>query len=227
MKRTNVGDKPFVWTFCVPSSAVEAYKEAFPTVTVKAIEGDQFDYKVNLNEKAEYGTICVPRQGDYVEGIEKLYTVSSVGTDHVSLKEETGAIKAGVPYIYKKAAGATEVKVCYAGVGVNEPDNNGCLKSTFTAGETVPEGAYVLQSDNMFHKVGSTSITFAPYRAYLQLPTTVSASAFTLDFNGTTGILNAVETARPADTRLFDLSGRQTDSRKGIVIKNGKKYLFK
>lgn len=210
----------------VPQGAMEAYTNKFSTTNVRSLSSAEYSFTPNA--KSIYGTICVQRCGDYTEGIEKLYTVKSVKDNTVQLTEKTdGKLEPGVPYIFKKCADCTEVSVWFAGVeNCETPKNDGYLKSTFTEGENVPEGAYVLQSDNKFHKVGSTPLEFAVHRAYLELPK-ASAPAFRIDFGGATGILRPVTTSAPAYTRLFDLSGRQATVHKGVVIKNGKKYIFR
>ncbi len=110
------------------------------------------------------------------------------------------------------------------------------LRGTFDGvdNETAAEeGAYVLQSDGDWHPVASVSETdrkavVLPFRAYL-LPSAHNAQArIRMSFEDTDGI-TAIETIdRDGTHRLYDLNGRQVDeSYKGIVIKDGKKYLNK
>ena len=236
-----VSDK---WTFQVPASAVDAYKAAFHTVKVEAIPSDACDYEFSpANSSAAgvtdntFGTICLPRQGDYTSNMAKLYTVVGISADNkVQIREvEDGVLRAGVPYIYKTGDSRGKVRVWYSGVSVSEPDNSGLLKSTFTEGSYVPVGAYVLQFttsgsgiDNKFHIVKSASFPFTPYRAYLQLPEKVNASALRLDFGEATGIESVATDKREADGAVYDLSGRRVQQpRSGFYIKNGKKYIIK
>ena len=232
------------WTFQVPASAVDAYKAAFPTVKVEAIPSDEWNYEFSpANSSAagvidnKFGTICLPRQGDYTLNMAKLYTVVGISADNkVQIREvEDGVLRAGVPYIYKTDDSRSKVRVWCSGVSVSEPDNSGLLKSTFTEGSYVPVGAYVLQFttsgsgiDNKFHIVKSASFPFTPYRAYLQLPEEVNASALRLDFGEATGIESVATDKREADGAVYDLSGRRVQQpRSGFYIKNGKKYIIK
>ncbi len=226
------------WTFQVPASAVDAYKAAFPTVTVEAIPSDGCDYEFALSKNPgedveKYGTICLPRQADYTLYMAKLYKVVGISADNkVQIREvEDGVIRAGVPYIYKTDDSRQKVRVFCSGIPVSEPDNSDLLKSTFTEGSYVPVGAYVMQnngSDNMFHIVNSTSFTFVPYRAYLQLPEEMTASTLKFDFGEATGIENVTTGTHKADGAVYDLSGRRVlQPRSGFYIKNGKKYIIK
>ncbi len=233
------------WTFYVPRTSVEAYKAAFPDVNVDAIPNYQYydcEFSPANSPDAgsidnKFGTICLPRQGDYTSGMAKLYTVVGISADNkVQLREvEDGVLRAGVPYIYKTDDSRNKVHVWCSGVAVSEPDNSGLLKSTFTEGSFVPVGAYVLQFttsgksiDNKFHIVKSKSFEFTPYRAYLQLPEEVNASALRLDFGEATGIESVATDKHEADGVVYDLSGRRVQQpRSGFYIKNGKKYIIK
>ena len=234
-----VGSK---WTFYVPRTSVEAYKAAFPDVNVDVISCNS-DYEfspANISASAredKFGTICLPRQGDYTVNMAKLYTVVGISADNkLQLREvEDGVLRAGIPYIYKINAGYSSVRVWYSGVAVSEPNNSGLLKSTFKDGSFVPEGAYVLQFttsgkgiDNKFHVVKSKSFPFTPYRAYLQLPEEMEVSALTFDLGEATGIESVVTDKRETDGAVYDLSGRRVQQpRSGFYIKNGKKYIIK
>ena len=232
LEKAKVSDK---WTFTVPEGAVDAYKAAFPTVTVNAISS--YDYKFRLSNADEwninrFGTICLPRQADYAAHIAKLYTVVGISSDNkVQIREvEDGVIRAGVPYIYKTDFTGQEVCIVCSGIPVSEPDNSGLLKSTFEKGSYVPVGAYVLQSanDNLFHIVKIPTFTFVPYRAYLQLPEEMAAYALAFDFDEATGIESVTTGKRNTDDAVYDLSGRRVQQpRSGLYIKNGKKYIIK
>ena len=225
------------WTFRVPEGAVDAYKAAFPTAKIEAIQPDEKDYEFTPSKNpgenvGKYGTICLPRQADYILHMAKLYKVVGISADNkVQIREvEDGVVRAGVPYIYKTDDSRNSVQVFCSGIPVSEPDNSGLLKSTFTAGSNVPVGACVLQSsDNMFHIVNnSITIAFTPNRAYLQLPEQVEASTLKFDFGETTGIENVTTGTRDADGAVYDLSGRRVlQPRSGFYIKNGKKYIIK
>lgn len=103
---------------------------------------------------------------------------------------------------------------------------------------------YISTTDNYlkYLKNGSTS-KFPGLRAYFYFPnwdaaennkyqgTTTSTNSkvhLLVDYNNATGISNIESSTEPTNARIYNLAGQQVDSSyKGIVIKNGRKYIVK
>lgn len=103
---------------------------------------------------------------------------------------------------------------------------------------------YISTTDNYlkYLKNGSTS-KFPGLRAYFYFPnwdaaennkyqgTTTSTNSkvhLLVDYNNATGISNIESSTEPTNARIYNLAGQQVDrSYKGIVIKNGRKYIVK
>lgn len=194
-----------------------------------------------VNDKAEYGTLCSPMGGTLGDGtfigFDKLYEVDADKTDKTAVKlKQVTKIEAGKPYIYHRdltadmpVAAAVSFEATDA--KASAPVNNGMMKGSFKS-ITAPGGSYILQTDGMFHRVanGNKSLMVGAYRAYLNMSKVGSeAKTVTMSFDDeTTGITDVNTPAdEPADTPIYDLSGRRISlPQKGqIFIFKGKKRL--
>ena len=93
----------------------------------------------------------------------------------------------------------------------------------------VPTNSYVLSNGSQgvgFYKVTASNVVIQPFRAYVTVP---AASAHSLEIvfdQGTTGI-TAVSAERH-DNVVYNLSGQRVGNDfRGIVVKNGRKYIQK
>jgi hypothetical protein len=107
-----------------------------------------------------------------------------------------------------------------------------------TNAEAAAAGAYILQSDGLFHKVTTenSAATIPPYRAYITLPKDApsQARAISISFGDeTTTSLRAIETTdRDGTVRYYDMQGRYIGTTldgqpQGIYVKDGKKVMKK
>lgn len=194
-----------------------------------------------VNDKAEYGTLCSPVGGTLGDGtfigFDKLYEVDADRTDKTAVKlKQVTKIEAGKPYIYHRdltadTPVAAAVSFDATDAKASAPVNRGMMKGSFKS-ITAPAGSYILQTDGMFHRVanGNKSLKVGAYRAYLDMSKVGSeAKTVTMSFDDeTTGITDVNAPAdEPADTPIYDLSGRRISSaQKGqICILKGKKRL--
>lgn len=189
-----------------------------------------------VNDKAEYGTLCSPVGGTLGDGtfigFDKLYEVDADRTDKTAVKlKQVTKIEAGKPYIYHRdltadTPVAAAVSFDATNAKASAPVNSGMMKGSFKS-ITAPGGSYILQTDGMFHRVapGNKSLKVGAYRAYLNMNKVGSeAKTVTMSFDDeTTGItdVNAPAT-KPADTTIYDLSGRRISS-----AQRGQVYIFK
>lgn len=194
-----------------------------------------------VNDKAEYGTLCSPVGGTLGDGtfigFDKLYEVDADKTDKTAVKlKQVTKIEAGKPYIYHRdltadTPVAAAVSFDATDAKASAPVNSGMMRGSFKS-ITAPAGSYILQTDGMFHRVapGNTSLKVGAYRAYLDMSKVGSeAKTVTMSFDDeTTGITDVnAPAAEPADTPIYDLSGRRISSpqRGQIFIFKGKKRL--
>ena len=194
-----------------------------------------------VNDKAEYGTLCSPVGGTLGDGtfigFDKLYEVDADKTDKTAVKlKQVTKIEAGKPYIYHRdltadTPVAAAVSFDATDAKASAPVNRGMMKGSFKS-ITAPAGSYILQTDGKFHRVapGNKSLKVGAYRAYLNMSKVGSeAKTVTMSFDDeTTGITDVnAPAAEPADTPIYDLSGRRINSpQKGqIFIFKGKKRL--
>jgi len=189
-----------------------------------------------VNDKAEYGTLCSPVGGTLGDGtfigFDKLYEVDADRTDKTAVKlKQVTKIEAGKPYIYHRdltadTPVAAAVSFDATDAKASAPVNSGMMRGSFKS-ITAPGGSYILQTDGMFHRVasGNKSLKVGAYRAYLNMSKVGSeAKTVTMSFDDeTTGItdVNAPAT-EPADTTIYDLSGRRISS-----PQRGQVYIFK
>ena len=192
-----------------------------------------------VNDKAAYGTLCSPVGGTLGDGtfigFDKIYEVDADRTDKTAVKlKQVTKIEAGKPYIYHRDLTAdtpiaAAVSFDATDAKASAPVNSGMMRGSFKS-ITAPGGSYILQTDGMFHRVanGNKSLKVGAYRAYLNMSKVGSeAKTVTMSFDDeTTGItdVNAPAT-EPADTPIYDLSGRRISSpqRGQIYILKGKK----
>ena len=192
-----------------------------------------------VNDKAEYGTLCSPVGGTLGDGtfigFDKLYEVDADRTDKTAVKlKQVTKIEAGKPYIYHRDLTAdtpiaAAVSFDATDAKASAPVNSGMMRGSFKS-ITAPGGSYILQTDGMFHRVasGNKSLKVGAYRAYLDMSKVGSeAKTVTMSFDDeTTGITDVNAPAEePADTPIYDLSGRRISSaqRGQICILKGKK----
>lgn len=194
-----------------------------------------------VNDKAVYGTLCSPVGGTLGDGtfigFDKLYEVDADRTDKTAVKlKQVTKIEAGKPYIYHRdltadAPVAAAVSFDATNAKASAPVNSGMMRGSFKS-ITAPSGSYILQTDGMFHRVasGNKSLKVGAYRAYLDMSKVGSeAKTVTMSFDDeTTGITDVNAPAEePADTPIYDLSGRRISSaqRGQVYIFKGKKLL--
>ena len=192
-----------------------------------------------VNDKAEYGTLCSPVGGTLGDGtfigFDKIYEVDADRTDKTAVKlKQVTKIEAGKPYIYHRdltadTPVAAAVSFDATDAKASAPVNSGMMRGSFKS-ITAPAGSYILQTDGMFHRVanGNKSLKVGAYRAYLDMRKVGSeAKTVTMSFDDeTTGITDVnAPAAEPADTPIYDLSGRRISSpqRGQIFIFKGKK----
>lgn len=188
-----------------------------------------------IKSTAAYGTICVPRTGAYVSGINKLYTIASIEGQYIKLKEVEMTpigyrLEAGMPYIYEKKTYANSISICYLNEEVETPLIDHAFVGTFKD-IYAPKGSYVLQSDGKFHIVDADNkIKVAANHCYFDFSLSGNGIVtYSLDFGGeTTGVTGLKQSVEKNNSPIYDLSGRRVSTlSSGVYIQNGKKFVVK
>lgn len=200
------------------------------------------DYRRAITTENTYGTVCLP----YAASICGAYAYEVAGVDKSTsptklyLKEVTGLLKAGTPYIFKTntALDASDVNkggyVTFLRASTNAetaPVAATGLVGSFEDNKSVPDDCYIL-TNNTWAK-GKSNVIDAN-RAYLNLTgltviTGGAASYTAVDLTGgvVTGI-NAVKSDKTDSKTVYNLNGMSVSNpTKGLYIENGKKVIIK
>lgn len=140
---------------------------------------------------------------------------------------------ANKPFLMKSASDLTEISLSDVAVvaAAASPVVEGDVTFTGVYSSTpIDDSAvnYVL-SDNKLYKVGTAGATMNPYRAYFTVAGASLVKPLSFVVDGTATGVDSVEAVEAEeDGVLYNTAGQQvTEDYKGIVIKNGKKYLNK
>lgn len=186
-----------------------------------------------------FGTICLPyavaaeaRTGATYYNIAGVVKSGEVVTG-VALEEETGALVAGKPYVFK--ATATTLSATYSGEAVTEAvEATGLVGTLAEEGITLTsEGKYILSNNKLCKLAGGTA-TIAQNRAYFDLDGVSEYSGapeshvvfIEVETEGNVNGLDAVAASQRQE--IYDLTGRRVSvATKGMFIINGKKVVIK
>lgn len=163
----------------------------------------------------------------------KFYELTSASGSSLTFTEVSGATEAYKPYVFVASETGTPFsgmkektvvapKACSYTVGV--ATFVGSMKDT-----TVPEGAYGYDaSTGAFSQATSSNVTIDAFRAYI----TVRGAGARLEVSFDDDELTAIQTVKAAeavqDDVMYNLQGQRVGAdHKGLVIKNGKKYIIK
>ena len=160
-------------------------------------------------------------------------TQNSDGTYSLNFENAT-AITANVPvFVY----GANDVtakeisgKTIKAGTPSSTPDGAAfTFQGSYSSSTPVSDGSFFISSDNNFYKANGSE-KMKGLRAVFVPTTEESASAKGLKMNisGTVTGINGVAVEKAFDEPIYNIAGQKvTKNYKGLVIKNGKKYVNK
>ena len=207
---------------------------AFKDATYKKIEAD--DLYTRKKTTSGWGTVCLPKAATPV-GDTKVYTIAGINSNKSQLVfDKATSMVAGVPYIYYYN-GTDCATFVMNGDAVTAPvDGENNLKGVFTSSKgSVADGSYILYS-GAWHKVdNSSSFNLGNNRAYISslegIRTIESSEAksMTMNLDDTlTGISYVENNTQDNGGNICNLAGQCVDNNyKGIVVKNGKKYIRK
>lgn len=222
--------KNYFYVFLTSAGNKTHYYESI-TVT-SAFPGNK---TVTLNENMEYATYSNPTYSvDFTDSGAKAYIIKQ-GTDDNSITfSEVTKVPANTGVLLMSEKNAI---VTIKATNDAEDDVTGNLLVADDGTKTSDTGDYVLSYKNnkaAFYK-SNDNRKLAEGKAHLEFPagTQATSLAFYLDAimqpTGISGVqTDDTETMGNAEAEVYNLSGQKVDSSyKGIVIKNGKKYLQK
>lgn len=113
-----------------------------------------------------FGTICLPYASSTISGAT-IYSIAGLTAGGVVLEEESSMV-AGTPYIFK--ANSDLLEVTYTGSRADVKTATGLVGNLSASPLPVPEGSYIIKSDNKLHRVpAGTNVTVGQNRAYIDL----------------------------------------------------------
>ena len=193
------------------------------------------DSTVKISENMEYATYSNPTYSvDFTDSGAKAYIIKKGDDDNSITFSEVTRVPANTGVLLMGTKGGT---VTIKATNEEEDDVTDNLLVADDGTKTASTGAYLLSykdSKAAFYK-SNTGRSLTAGKAHLEFPsgTNTASLAFYLDMLQPTGISGVqadsdAEATDDADGVIYNLSGQKVDgSYKGIVIKNGKKYLQK
>lgn len=181
--------------------------------------------KYTYETSQEYNTVILPFYSEIPEGLE-VYSCAAAEGSILTLTPVKEMLFPNVPYIVKNT-GTFNFK--YTSIGnYTKSATAGLLIGVYEATD-VPVGSYALQKkgNNLgFYKVAADSQpSVSARRCYLNVP---ESEVQVYYFDQATGIESLTPALSTREGEMFNLQGLKVDANyKGIVIKNGKKYLKK
>ena len=181
---------------------------------------------VNIADDVNYGTLICPFDIALPEGL-KAYSCNEISGETLVLDEIEGTLPANTPAILYSENG---IETTFYGNDESEDVEytEGYLTGVYISQEA-PNGSYVLQNHEgtvKFYVVDDsyTQPYINPHRCYLTVPESAGIKAFGFDI---ADAIKKVDIDASVDV-IYNLAGQQVDDNyKGIIIRNGKKYINK
>ena len=159
----------------------------------------------------------------------KVYSFANTEGDQVNFTE-ANAISANVPVLITTDKTATEFTFTNVDVKRATPTATGTnwnFVGTYNAKTAVPANSYEMYNNALYKSDGTNSYFVNGFRAYLE-PNTTAAAKPMLNIGGTATSINKVISGIDKEGNLYNLAGqRVSKNTKGLLIKNGKKFINK
>ena len=201
---------------------------------------------VNLSRKLlanQWNTFCVPFDIDVadckINGIEASVMEYDHTTGNTMEFKEATQIVAGKAYLIKPSADITDPQFDNVTIKNDDPTVSGDADGYSFVGIYNPktfsgndqERVLILASEAKFMKVNNGQ-RMKGMRAYFTIPVGTKAEAVRLMINNRPTALTEITTTPSTSEKIFYIDGTYAGSdiknvKKGIVIKDGKKYLMK
>lgn len=180
-----------------------------------------------------YSIVYFPFTVSSVPSNITLYQISAVSPNSVTISPVTSGFAIEHPYIIKSSTTGTyaitgsATNIGSSADGHNGTDGGVTIVSTLTS-TTVPTGSYMFNASNQLAPVSSTgNVTLHPFAGYITtgLNITEGAKVNVYIEGETTGINGISNVESTSSNKIYNIAGqRVSNSYKGMVISNGKKY---
>ena len=210
-------------------------------------DGEQYILRSNITAD-KYGTICLPFAVSVPNNATVYDVVGYYGTEASNPSalylSEVNSLTAGKAYVFK-STDANDITFTKTGTddNLNAPiASTNMLHGQFAGAADVPENSYILSSNTWKRVAAGKNNKVKNYRAYLTLDNTLYTTTppgnnapgmVVMDLAGIdVTAINATLNDKGQMTNdkvVYDLSGRKVaqPTKKGIYVKNGKKYVVK
>ena len=210
---------------------------AFATAsTVGSPLGAPSTWKYTWNSgTAKAGTLILPYEANIPDGITAFTLTYTSGSSATATEITTGVLPANTPVLLNAETASTNYYFTSTGTVPDAAPSDlqkGAMTGVYSTGY-VPANSYVLQNgaDGLgFYKVtADNTISIGAYRAYLTPGQNAEAPMLSIAFSdGQTTGLKIVAKEQLTLDNVFNIAGqRVANGYKGLVIKNGKKYIIK
>lgn len=184
-------------------------------------------------------TVCLPFSltAEEAAALGSFYTLKGLADNTLSF-EIASAVEANKPYLFVPKTEAFNsftnktIAITPESLSQAATDNSATMVGTLqrtTLRSSASETLYAYNNGE-FVKISSTADAYLPaFRAYISVPASTAAKlAIRLDDNTTTGIsMGTVESN--ADAAIYTVDGMKVSkpTKKGVYVRNGKKYVVK
>jgi len=185
-----------------------------------------------------WNSLCLPFNAavSTIAADAELYEFTSATSESVTLtKKNSGEIVAGTPYLVKLSSNSSETTT-FTNVSVTASTAGStsygglAFNGNYEAGFDMTDKYGVVYTDNWYIMKGGQNATGKAFSAYFDgtVPTQAQTRGFSIITDDGTTKINTVEKVEEGDGEIYNLMGVRTSApRKGIYIKNGKKYIVK
>ncbi|MCM1078814.1 MAG: hypothetical protein NC344_04155 [Bacteroidales bacterium] len=230
-------DNVLIWqmTVHVPEAALTVGEASrFTSVTVCYANGSEEQIYTRDITPGRVGTICLPyavENGRYSGA--RFYETDYVKDGNLYFSE-VSRLEAGMPYIFFSDGDATKIVASCSGTAATEAGNKNGLYGTFSPINISESDNIVVLSANALVLCGDGS-SLAANRAYLKIDevSTVPVHAegarrVSFSLNGTPTGMDVVNSVPSAYSATYNIMGQRVlPATKGLVIRNGRKYVNK
>lgn len=220
--------------FTLDATTADLYINGANSGEAKALQSEDFDYVVirrvnnvsaEINTESNLTTFCSTSTVTVPEDV-MVYIATSADNNTVQLERvDTKVIPAGTGVILYSAEAGTKA-LTVGGTADAFLYTSNIFKAA-TSDVTAGDNTYALVKGRQGFAKVKAGVTIPAGKAYLEI---TAGSKLAINFGGeTTGISKvATEQTAPENTAMYNLAGqRVSNSYKGIVIRNGKKFINK
>ena len=220
--------------FTLDATTADLYINGANYSDKKTLQSEDFDYVVirrvnnvsaEINTESNLTTFCSTSTVTVPEDV-MVYIATSADNNTVQLERvDTKVIPAGTGVILYSAEAGTKALTVGGTADASLYANN--IFKAATSDVTAGDNTYALVKGKQGFAKVKAGVIIPAGKAYLE---TTAGSKLAINFGGeTTGISKvATELTAPENSAMYNLAGqRVSNSYKGIVIKNGKKFINK